>query len=528
MRDLLPRHLPDIVRRPQIKKKTQRRDSGPVEADICLILEATYPYVSGGVSSWVHDLVTSLSDMTFALVCLQTKGMEREHKYEVPDNVVEIADVYLHELPAGRPFFEPRKRFFEALKQPLMAIQAGGGLTDIEALIDLIAPHRSALGEESLMASPRCWQMLQDMYLETQPTSPFLEYFWTWRGLYGPVFAVLLAPLPKCQVYHTVSTGYAGVMAARAAIETGRPTIVTEHGIYTNERRIEITLADWIYESERGTLSLDLALPTLKDMWKNSFLTYSSACYQASTTIYTIYGGNQRLQLADGADPAKMTVIPNGIDLDRFSSLERSADNPRPTIALVGRVVTIKDIKTFIRACGVLQTQILDLQAWIMGPTDEEEDYYQECVDLVRQEGLESVVSFTGRVNLVDYFPHIDVVVLTSISEGQPLVLLEAGAAGIPCVATDVGACWELIMGRSDEDPQLGPGGVVTSLSSPAATADGIRRLLQDRDFYTACSVAMRERTRIYYNKRDMVDAYRAAYRDHMALPDRRPAAEAA
>ncbi len=369
------------------RASADRSRRGPAEADVCLILEATYPYVSGGVSSWVHDLVTSLSDMTFALVCLQTKNMDREHKYEVPPNVVDITDVYLHEMPAGRPFFHPNKRFYRDLKEPLVAIQAGGGLGDIQTLLDVLAPHRKALGEESLIHSTQVWQMLQEMYRETQPTSPFLEYFWTWRGLYGPLFSVLLAPLPKCRVYHTVSTGYAGAMAARAAIETGRPAIVTEHGIYTNERRIEITLADWIYESERGTLSLDMSLPTLKDMWKNSFLTYSSACYDACTSIYTIYDGNQRLQLADGADPAKMAVIPNGIDLDRFANLERSADNPRPTVALVGRVVTIKDIKTFIRACGQLQTQILDLQAWIMGPTDEEEDYYQECLDLVRQEG---------------------------------------------------------------------------------------------------------------------------------------------
>jgi glycosyltransferase involved in cell wall biosynthesis len=318
------------------------------------------------------------------------------------------------------------------------------------------------------------------------------------------------------------------VMAARAAIETGRPAIVTEHGIYTNERRIEITLADWIYENERGTLSLDFTLPTLTDMWKNSFLTYSSACYEACTSIYTIYSGNQRLQLADGADPRKMAVIPNGVDVERYADLERRADNPRPTVALVGRVVTIKDIKTFIRACGLLQTQILDLQAWIMGPTDEQEDYYQECLDLVRQEGLEAVISFTGKVNLIDYFPHIDVVVLTSISEGQPLVLLEAGAAGIPCVATDVGACWEMIMGQTDEDPPLGAGGVVTALSSPAATADGIRRLLQDRDFYANCSAALRERTRQYYTKRAMIEAYRGVYREHIALPDRVTVPEAA
>ena len=42
-------------------------------------------------------------------------------------------------------------------------------------------------------------------------------------------------------------------------------------------------------------------------------------------------------------------------------------------------------------------------------------------------------------------YPRIDVLVLTSISEGLPLVILEAAAAGVPLVSTDVGACRELL-----------------------------------------------------------------------------------
>ena len=57
-------------------------------------------------------------------------------------------------------------------------------------------------------------------------------------------------------------------------------------------------------------------------------------------------------------------------------------------------------------------------------------------------------MTFTGRVNLLEYLGKIDVVVLTSLSEAQPLVILEAGAAGVPVVATDVGACGEMILGQ--------------------------------------------------------------------------------
>jgi polysaccharide biosynthesis protein PelF len=138
----------------------------------------------------------------------------------------------------------------------------------------------------------------------------------------------------------------------------------------------------------------------------------------------------------------------------------------------------------------------------------------------VHQEGLDSTITFTGKVNIMDYLGRIDVVVLTSISEGQPLVLLEAGAAGIPSVATDVGACREILMGRDDEQPKLGPGGVVTTLTSPKATAEGMLKLLGDPAHYAACSNAIRERVRRYYDKRDMLAAYRSLYQSLITSPD--------
>ena len=81
------------------------------------------------------------------------------------------------------------------------------------------------------------------------PHESFLHFFWAWRALFGGLVATLSFPLPPARVYHTVSTGYAGLLAARAAVETGRPALITEHGIYTNERRIEILQADWIVDT---------------------------------------------------------------------------------------------------------------------------------------------------------------------------------------------------------------------------------------------------------------------------------------
>lgn len=84
-----------------------------------------------------------------------------------------------------------------------------------------------------------------------------------------------------------------------------------------------------------------------------------------------------------------------------------------------------------------------------MGPTDEDKKYAQECFDLVKALNV-SDVEFTGRINVRDYLGKMDFTLLTSISEGQPLTILESFAAHKPVVATDVGNCRELLFGVND------------------------------------------------------------------------------
>lgn len=90
------------------------------------------------------------------------------------------------------------------------------------------------------------------------------------------------------------------------------------------------------------------------------------------------------------------------------------------------------------------------LKLWIMGPCDEDEEYARECYEQVEALGLTDVV-FTGRINIRDYLGRMDVTILTSISEGQPLTILESYAAHVPVIATDVGNCSGLIFGENDD-----------------------------------------------------------------------------
>jgi glycosyltransferase involved in cell wall biosynthesis len=156
----------------------------------------------------------------------------------------------------------------------------------------------------------------------------------------------------------------------------------------------------------------------------------------------------------------------------------------------------------------------------MLGPTDEDPSYFRECLEMVTYLGLGDLFEFTGQVKLHDYLGKVDVIALTSISEAQPLVLLEAGAAGVPSVATNVGCCRDIIEGRPDEDPPLGAGGFVTPLADPAAIANALAELLLNPALRARCGDAIRRRTERYYNKKVVDRIYRNMYDEHLRMPD--------
>lgn len=488
-------------------------------ADVCLILEGTYPYVTGGVSSWTQQLLIAQKELKFHLVSLLAKNADLTVRYPIPENVVSNTHVILQDLPSAKSTRRQALSVMKEIEPYLTRLQSRGGFSDLAELWKVLSRTPEIMGKETLLNSKAAWEMLVRMYGAGLSFSSFLDYFWSWRALLGGLYSVLRAPLPNASVYHSLSTGYAGLYAARAHAESGRPCIVTEHGIYTNERKIEMAMANWLHDTAVEGLRIDTMRRTLKDLWVDTFISYSRTCYEASSEIITLYEGNQQYQLQDGAPTDKLRVIPNGIDYDRYCSIPKYRTYRPPTVALIGRVVAIKDVKTFIRSAGILRTSIPDVCALVIGPTDEEKDYYEECVKLVEHLGLQETVQFTGQVNLDEFLGVLDVVVLTSISEAQPLVILEAGALGLPVVATDVGACAEMINGRKAERPELGPGGAITPLCNPTATAQAMAKLLTDSEWYGRCSVALQERVKTHYNKKTVDRTYRELYEKYRGIP---------
>ena len=491
------------------------------QADICLIIEGAYPFVTGGVSAWTHALLHAQRHLRFALVAITPDETPRRLAYRMPANVVSFDVLQLHmPTPSRTPI---KGALCEELLHATLAFQRDGRLDQLDRVSHLLAPYIGHKTPADFLDSEQLWQAMERIANEEMPECSFLHFFWSTRSLLSAFLSTMLAPLPRARAYHTISTGYAGILAARASMEFGRPALLTEHGIYTNERRIEIASADWLHERSSLGVTLDTSRRTLKDLWTDCFSAYARATYAAVECIVTLFQGNQEMQIRDGAPPEKCMIVPNGIDCQAFGRVGRPENDHPPTVALIGRVVPIKDIKTFLHAIAMLKDKIPGLNAMIIGPTDENEAYYRQCVAITHELKLDSMVCFTGKVTLTDYLSRIHLNVLTSLSEAQPLVILEVGAAGIPSIASDVGACREMILGMPDEVPALGPGGAVVPIGDAYGTAQAIAHFLLHRDELQKAADAARKRVNRYYSKTRMDLSYRRLY-DALLAHGARPA----
>jgi glycosyltransferase involved in cell wall biosynthesis len=193
-------------------------------------------------------------------------------------------------------------------------------------------------------------------------------------------------------------------------------------------------------------------------------------------------------------------------------------------VGFLGRVVSIKDLKTLLRAARLVCDQLPDAQFLIAGPTDEEPEYSRECVELTQQLKLEESVQFLGMRSRDEVLPLMDVMALTSVSEGLPFVLLEAMACGVPIVTTEVGACRELVEGRPEEDPPSGPCGIVTEIGATEQLARALVTLLTDRALQERMTHSGRDRVLRHYHERDVLQRYRHVYEHLMTRsPVQRP-----
>jgi glycosyltransferase involved in cell wall biosynthesis len=201
--------------------------------------------------------------------------------------------------------------------------------------------------------------------------------------------------------------------------------------------------------------------------------------------------------LRTGFPPAKIALIPNGVDPERFRPLAETDREqgrealaaklfpgpvPRPFVFIgsAGRLEPVKNYPLMLRSASRLVSQgasrrgATELRFVIFGEGGERSSDER----LARELGIDSVFSLPGNMdNLEALYPLLDVFLLPSWNEGLPMALLEAMSSGVACVASDVGDVGEVIGGAGVAVPRGDENALVEALQQLITQEDRIREL---------------------------------------------------
>ena len=463
---------------------------------VCIVVEGCYPYVTGGVSSWVHGLIQSFPKLEFVILAIiSNHSMSGKFTYQIPENVTEVHELYLEDADwnrKGRKKLKLNKSEYQAFRSLVHNRRV-----EWESVFRLFQEKPVSL--DKLLMGEDFLQIVREYYDLHYSQLVFSDFLWTVRSVYLPLLFTLKMELPKADLYHCVATGYAGVLGSMAKVLYNSRLLISEHGIYTREREEELLRAEWV----QGVY---------KNIWIDQFKKMSKLAYEKADLVTSLYEYARELQVDLGCPVEKTMVTPNGVSVERLKDLpgRTEEDKGKINIGAVLRVTPIKAVKTMIQAFSFAKEREPRLKLWIMGPMDEDEGYARECLEQVEALGIEDVV-FTGRIDIRDYLGRMDMTILTSLSEGQPLTILEGYAAHKPAIATDVGNCRGLIYGESDD---FGDAGIVTHIMNVEEIAQAMVDLARNEPLRRQMGENGYQRVISGYQIEPMRRNYRKIYKD--------------
>ena len=250
------------------------------------------------------------------------------------------------------------------------------------------------------------------------------------------------------------SSSKAGVLGRLAALLAGVPIrIFTVHG--------------WAFSAHSGASS--------------TFYHWADRLMRPLTTVTICVSEHSRARgLEAGTCTAEATaVIPNAVDIRPAQASRRNRD--RPVLVAVGRLKAPKDFLTLVRGLALLPPG--SVHALIVGEGPDRPALEAE----IRRLGIGDRVQLLGeRHDVAELLAGADMFVLSSASEGMPVSVLEAMAAGLPVVGSRVGGVPELVLD--------GETGLLVEPGDPGELAAAIGRLVADPELSRQLGEAGRER----------------------------------
>jgi polysaccharide biosynthesis protein PelF len=408
---------------------------------VLLTTEGTYPYVVGGVSSWCDLLVNSLTEFDWlVLPIIGAHGQPR--RFPLPAHAHEHGpiEIWSERLAGGGRPAVADVRAYHALPAVLVRELIGwNGNTDA-LLASLVWCRQHPAAVRRAFRSARAWdgflaalgEVLDERVSDagTPPALDHLEAAQLYQTLYW-VARTAAAPAPEADVLHVTAAGWSAIPALVNKALHGTPMVLTEHGVYVRESYLAAIRNGGSPGSRFTATRLARGLARCAYAWAD--------------VVAPVTDANAYWEMGFGIDPAKILVLYNGLD-------RASVPVPPPgaaRVVSVGRIDPLKDVHTMLRVAAEALRSVPHAQFLHYGPmTDGEEAYAHSCLAMHERLGLGDRFRFMGRTNdPTGVMRAADVILMTSISEGLPMSILEAMSQARPVISTGVGGVPDVVKG---------------------------------------------------------------------------------
>jgi glycosyltransferase involved in cell wall biosynthesis len=519
------------------------------DVDVAIVMESTYPYLKGGVSAVVHDIVSHNPDLTYGIIHITWDASHPlKDLYGMPSNVRWVRVVFLS-MEEHRDRFQlasvedlgmtakQRRALSHRLFDAIYALSEEGQVDPLWQLID-----------EGLNQRTRqypLWALLgarefMEAFQERMPQlgMPLSASFWTLRNFFSLAYAILGETMPRARVYHAHTTGYASLLGAAAARDHGTSFLLTEHNLYVRDTintLLDRNMALPVTQSDYRTFDVTAE----QRAWMAWWIEMGRFCYPSAHLITYLYPSAITEAAHLGAPIKKAAVVPNGMVIEAFDakyrrrqqvveSIRQDSRQHRWRLVNIARVVPIKGLLDMLSSLQILRDRGYEnLHLDVLGPTEHVPEYYEACLAKIEALGLHDHVTMHGTVKVTEMLDQFDLLLLPSYNEGQPIVILEAMSAGIPTVASDVGGVSELIKDELEaaDGAVLHECGITVTPGNVTEIADAIETLIGDAARYARYADNARPRVQEFFHMDGVMSTYNQIYR---ALGELSNGAEAA
>lgn len=292
------------------------------------------------------------------------------------------------------------------------------------------------------------------------------------------------------------------------------PLAILEMRRLMQHRRYDVVHTHLSTSSVNGTLAARLAgVPCLSTVHGMS----GKLSFAAADHLIAVSEQVKAHLVFQGVPADKVSVVYNGLDL-QLSDLDRDAakralglDTEGPVLGTVSRVTPMKGIEDAIRAVALLKPEFPQIQYLVVG----DGDALESCRNLTRDLRLEPNVKFVGYQEAIGpYLAAMDLFLFPSHKEAMGIALVEAMAAGLATVATDIGGIPEVVT------PEVG---LLRPAHNPQALAAATRDLLVNEPLRREMEAAAKERAQTVFSASAMERTTDWVYRSLLGLGLRLP-----